>query len=180
MGEIWYSEKREADEPQYTVFRERPRLQLRPAADLIWLLLYHFPHQQIPLGQKHEYFSSDKKQKIIPPPQSVIVNLLIFISFRFLSFNDVGDHLLKKIMFAPPYGDVQVVSLQFDVKWVLKIFGLLLMKVFPTNWTMTTTVQCVQSSEHYLMNINYNLTVTNHNTFYNCPSFVIWNLECFI
>ena len=123
MGEIWYSEKREADEPQYTVFRERPRLRLRPAADLIWLLLYHFPHQQISLGQKHEYFSSDKKQKIIPPsPQSVIVNLLIFISFRFLSFNDVGDHLLKKIMFAPPYGDVQVVSLQFDVKWVSEYF----------------------------------------------------------
>ena len=58
-----------------------------------------------------------KKQKIIPPPQSVIVNLLIFISFRFLSFNDVGDHLFKKIMFAPPYVDVQVVTLQFYVKW---------------------------------------------------------------
>ena len=46
----------------------------------------------------------------------------------------------------------------------LKIFGHLLMKIFPTNWTMTRTVQSsVQFSEHHLMNINYNLTVTNHN-----------------
>ena len=102
--------------PNIQCLERELRLRLRPA-DLIWLLLYHFPHQQITLGQKHEYSSSDKKQKIIPPSlQSVIVNLLIFISFRFLSFNDVGDHLLKKIMFAPPYGDVQVVTLQFDVK----------------------------------------------------------------
>ena len=105
--------------PNIQCLERELRLRLRPA-DLIWLLLYHFPHQQITLGQKHEYFRSvDKKQKIIPPPppQSVIVNLLIFISFRFLSFNDVGDHLFKKIMFAPPYVDVQVVTLQFYVKW---------------------------------------------------------------
>ena len=44
LGEIWYSEKRELMSPNMTTGRHRsPR-------GLIWLLLYHFPHQQITHG----------------------------------------------------------------------------------------------------------------------------------
>ena len=55
--------------------------------------------------------SWDKKHKIIPQTagasqSGVIVKLLIFMSLRFLSFNDPTTqmiHLLEKMMFAPPY-----------------------------------------------------------------------------
>ena len=53
--------------------------------------------------------SWDKKHKIIPQTagasqSGVIVKLLIFMSLRFLSFNDPPtDHLFQKMMFAPPY-----------------------------------------------------------------------------
>ena len=63
-------------------------------------------------SHNHEYFIQTLTQKTQNNSASqrhrlasaVIVRLLIFMSLRFLSFNDpLADHLFQKMMFAPPY-----------------------------------------------------------------------------
>ena len=52
--------------------------------------------------KKHN--SASQRAKRHGLASAVIVMLLIFMSLRFLSFNDpLADHLFQKMMFAPPY-----------------------------------------------------------------------------
>ena len=72
-----------------------------------------FPPSANNESHNHEYFIQTQKTQNNSASQraerhglasAVIVMLLIFMSLRFLSFNDpLADHLFQKMMFAPPY-----------------------------------------------------------------------------
>ena len=117
-------------------------LELRRGSGLIWLLLYHFPHQQITrVGlaaimnilyrvTKNTKNNSASQRATSRLASAVIVMLLIFMRLRFLSFNDPPtDHLFQKMMFAPPY--VQDISMMqhFCGEWRM---------IFPVLWIIST------------------------------------------
>ena len=57
---------------------------------------------------------------------AVIVRLLIFMSLRFLSFNDpLADHLFQKMMFAPPYVQ-DIYDAAFCGEWIYYVFNMTL------------------------------------------------------
>ena len=107
-------ERRATDEPQYVVFRAAASL-----ARLNLITFVSFPPSANnycqPGHHHHEYFiqtlthktqnnSASQWARRLASSSSVIVMLLIFMSIRFLSFNDpLADHLFQKMMFAPPY-----------------------------------------------------------------------------